>query len=135
MDVRHTRDSQRPLRVLLAEDNPVNRLVLVRLIEKRGHRVVAVENGREALAALEQDSFDLVLMDIQMPEMDGLEATAAIRRREENSGRHLPIVAVTTYTTAEDRERCLRAGMDGFHGKPVEPARLFATMEQIAGPR
>jgi CheY-like chemotaxis protein len=117
--------------VLLAEDNPVNRLLLVRLLERRGHRVVAVANGRDALATLEQGSFDLVLMDVQMPEMDGIQATAAIRARERGSGAHLPIVAVTTHTSNEDRDRCFRAGMDAFHGKPIEAAQLMATIERV----
>jgi CheY-like chemotaxis protein len=125
------RDGEKKLQVLLAEDNPVNRLLLVRLLERRGHRVVAVANGRDALATLEHGSFDLVLMDVQMPEMDGLQATAAIRARERGSGAHLPIVAVTTHTSNEDRDRCLRAGMDAFHGKPIEAAQLMATIERV----
>ena len=119
------------LRVLLAEDNAVNRMVAVRLLEKRGHTVVAVENGREALHALDREPFDVVMMDVQMPEMDGLEATAAVRAREGVRGGHVPIVALTAHAMKGDRERCLEAGMDAYVSKPVNAEELFATLARL----
>jgi CheY-like chemotaxis protein len=102
-----------PLRVLLAEDNQVNQLLATRLLEKRGHQITVARNGIEALVALDQQSFDIVLMDLQMPEMDGFEATAVIREREKGSGSHLPVIALTAHAMKGDREKCLAAGMDG----------------------
>jgi CheY-like chemotaxis protein/HPt (histidine-containing phosphotransfer) domain-containing protein len=128
--------SARPLRILLAEDNPVNQHVAARILEKRGHTVVVVHNGREAVEALSPDAtaaFHVVLMDVQMPEMDGLAATAAIRARESASGGHIPIVAMTAHAMEGDRERCLRAGMDGYVTKPVEADRLIEAVESAAG--
>ena len=119
------------LHVLLAEDNAVNRKVAVRLLEKRGHTVVAVEDGRQALRALDGERFDVALMDVQMPEMDGFEATAAVRARERVEGGHLPIVALTAYAMKGDRERCLEAGMDAYVAKPVNADELFATLERL----
>ena len=119
------------LHVLLAEDNAVNRKVAVRLLQKRGHMVVAVEDGRQALRALDGERFDVVLMDVQMPEMDGFEATAAVRARERVEGGHLPIVALTAYAMKGDRERCLEAGMDAYVAKPVNADELFATLERL----
>jgi len=119
------------LHVLLAEDNAVNRKVAVRLLEKRGHTVVAVEDGRQALRALDGERFDIALMDVQMPEMDGFEATAAVRARERVEGGHLPIVALTAYAMKGDRERCLEAGMDAYVAKPVNAEELFATLERL----
>ncbi len=119
------------LRVLLAEDNAVNRKVAVRLLEKRGHTVVAVEDGRQALQALDRERFDVVLMDVQMPEMDGFEAAAAIRARERAEGGHVPIVALTAHAMKGDRERCLDAGMDAYLAKPVSSEELFATLEGL----
>jgi PAS domain S-box-containing protein len=136
---------ERPgLRILLAEDNLVNQLLATRLLEKRGHTVVVANNGREALEKLqiadcrlqvsEQSAIcnlqsaipvDLVLMDVQMPEMDGLEATAAIRRHEQDTGRHVPIIALTAHAMEGDRDRCLDAGMDGFVSKPLQGEELF----------
>jgi CheY-like chemotaxis protein len=112
------------LRVLVAEDNPVNQRLAVRLLEKRGHRVEVVANGREALQALDKQRFDLVLMDVQMPEMDGVEATAAIRRKERGSGWHTPIVALTANAMKGDREKYLTSGMDGYLTKPIRPLEL-----------
>jgi two-component system sensor histidine kinase/response regulator len=114
----------RPLRVLVAEDNPVNRKLIVRLLEQRGHTVLTAGNGVEAVQAVRQEDFDLLLMDVQMPEMDGLEATAAIRA-EEPPGQHLPIVALTAHAMKGDEERCLAAGMDGYVSKPVAVEALF----------
>src|SRR4051794_16217508 len=109
-----------PLRVLLVEDNIINQKVASRMLEKNGHNVFTVNNGREALDVLGEQQFDAVLMDVQMPEMDGLEATAAIRASEQGTDRHLPIVAFTARALTGDRERCLDAGMDGYLSKPVQ---------------
>jgi CheY-like chemotaxis protein len=121
----------RRLRVLVAEDNAVNRTLVVRLLQKRGHRVTVVENGREALAALEREAFDVALMDVQMPELDGFEATAEIRARERTGGRRLPIVAMTAHAMKGDRERCLAAGMDGYVSKPLDRRKLYETIERL----
>jgi two-component system sensor histidine kinase/response regulator len=123
----------RPRNILLSEDNPVNQKLATRLLEKAGHRVTLAATGREALAAWENagiPGFDVVLMDIQMPEMDGMEATAAIREREKNSGRHVPILAMTAHAMRGDKERCLASGMDGYISKPIQPAGLFAEIER-----
>src|SRR5262249_18365097 len=106
--------AERPLRILLVEDNPINQQVAERMLQKHGHCVVSAANGRVALDLLETESFDLALMDVQMPEMDGIETTEAIRAREQGGPRRLPILALTANAFADDRERCLRAGMDGF---------------------
>ncbi len=119
------------LHILLAEDNPVNRLLAVRLLEKRGHTVVAADNGRNALEEIERVSFDLVLMDVQMPEMDGFEAIAALRDKEKTMDRHLPVIAMTAYAMQGDRERCLATGMDGYISKPIHAEELFATIERV----
>jgi len=127
---RHSlRGGRKGLRVLLAEDNVVNQTLAVRLLEKRGCRVVVAGNGREAVAALEKGGFDLVLMDVQMPEMDGLEATAAIREKEITTGTHIPIIAMTAHAMKGDRERCLAGGIDGYVSKPVRPQELFEAIE------
>jgi two-component system, sensor histidine kinase and response regulator len=117
-------DPKKGLHILLAEDNVVNQKLAIRLLEKRGHHVVLACNGKEALAALEKDSFDLVLMDVQMPEMDGLEATEALREREQATGHHQPVVAMTALAMKGDRERCIAAGMDGYLSKPIRPQEL-----------
>jgi PAS domain S-box-containing protein len=128
---RHSlRENCNPLRILLAEDNAVNQVLAVRLLEKRGHAVTVKGNGREALAALENASFDLVLMDVQMPEMDGFEATAAIREKEKTSGNHLPIIAMTAHAMAGDRERCLEAGMDDYITKPIRQQELTEVLKR-----
>jgi len=119
------------LHVLLAEDNPINRMVAIRLLEKRGHEVAVAVNGREALEKLEHGSFDLVLMDVQMPEMDGLEATAALRDKEMTTGEHIPVIAMTAHAMQGDRERCLAAGMDGYVAKPFNARDTFATIERV----
>jgi two-component system sensor histidine kinase/response regulator len=116
-------------RVLLAEDNAVNQMLAVRLLEKRGYTVTVAVNGREALAAFEKDSLDIILMDIQMPEMDGFEATAAIRVREKSTGGHIPIIAMTAHSLVGDQERCLAAGMDGYVSKPIRTHQLFAVID------
>ena len=124
--------SERSLRVLLAEDNLVNQKLAVRLLEKRGHSVVVAENGKVALEAIEQQSFDVVLMDVQMPEIDGFEATIVIRQKEKITGGHLPVVAMTAHAMKGDRERCLKIGMDGYISKPLQPSELFDTVESLA---
>jgi CheY-like chemotaxis protein len=120
----------RALRVLLVEDNLINQKVACGLLTRHGHDVVVAENGRLALEALEATEFDMVLMDVQMPVMDGLAATAAIRQREAGTGRRVPIVALTAETLSGDRERCLEAGMDGYVAKPFEVQILFREMAQ-----
>ena len=126
-------DRQR-FRLLLAEDNPMNQRVLVRLLEKRGHNVTAVDDGRQALIALETGDFDLVIMDVQMPELDGFAATAAIRADEQGTGRHLPIVALTAHAMKGDRERCLASGMDGYATKPVDVDALQGLIASLLTP-
>jgi two-component system, sensor histidine kinase and response regulator len=108
----------------LAEDNRVNQIVATRMLEKRGHQVVLAENGEEALAALAQRSFDLVLMDVYMPGMDGIEVTKAIREKERSTGLHQPVIAMTALAMTGDRDRCLAAGMDGYLSKPIQLQRL-----------
>jgi PAS domain S-box-containing protein len=124
------------LNVLLSEDNAVNQKLAIRLLEKAGHHVTLARTGREAVAAWEnsgEPGFDVLLMDIQMPEMDGMEATAEIRSREKKSGRHVPILAMTAHAMRGDRERCLTNGMDGYISKPIHPADLFAEIERCLG--
>lgn len=118
------RDRSEILRILVAEDNLVNQRLMVRLLEKRGHRVVVAGNGKEVLAALEKETFDIILMDVQMPEMDGFEATGAIRRKEKSSGLHQIIVALTAHAMKGDHEKCLAAGMDAYLSKPIRPQEL-----------
>jgi PAS domain S-box-containing protein len=126
------RAARQPLRVLLAEDNPVNQEVALRLLERRGHSVIVAENGRQALTAIERHKFDLVLMDVQMPEMGGLEATQLIREKEKSTGEHLPILAMTAHAMQGDRERCIAAGMDGYLAKPIDPKSFLQTVEGIS---
>jgi two-component system, sensor histidine kinase and response regulator len=123
------RDPETVLHVLLVEDNPVNQRLATRMLEKRGHRVVLAGNGREALEALEKGSFDLVLMDVQMPEMDGFQATATIREKEKRSNAHLPVIALTAHAMKGDREKCLAGGMDGYLTKPIRPQELDGILE------
>jgi signal transduction histidine kinase/ActR/RegA family two-component response regulator len=122
---------QLPLQILLAEDNHVNQLVAVRLLEKQGHHVTVVSNGLDALATLEKNSFDLILMDVEMPEMDGFSATAAIRKQESVTGHRLPIVAMTAHVMKGDKERCLQAGMDGYLSKPIDTHEFMKTIRNI----
>jgi two-component system sensor histidine kinase/response regulator len=124
------RAPEESLRVLLAEDNLVNQRLAVRLLEKRGHRVAVAENGVEALKALEKEKFDLVLMDVQMPEMDGLEATAAIREKERGTGMRQAIVALTAHAMKGDREKCIAGGMDEYLTKPIRPQDLDQLLEK-----
>ncbi|HXB73010.1 MAG TPA: ATP-binding protein [Candidatus Acidoferrales bacterium] len=125
------RHSAQALRILLAEDNPVNRQLVVRILEKHGHRVSIAVDGRQAVDVLAGQEFDAVLMDVQMPELNGLEATAAIRRNELVSGRHTPIIAMTAHAIKGDREACLASGMDGYLSKPVRAAELLDALDRI----
>jgi CheY-like chemotaxis protein len=120
----------RAANILLAEDNLVNQRVAAGLLARRGHKVTVANNGREALEALEREPFDLILMDVQMPEVGGLEATALIRARELKTGQRTRIVAMTAHAMTGDRERCLEAGMDGYLSKPINQALLFEVVEQ-----
>ena len=129
---RHTlREIRHGIRVLLVEDNAVNQKLATALLEKRGFRVTTAANGHDALAAMQKDSFQLVLMDVQMPEMDGLEATAAIREGEKSTGAHIPIIAMTAHALKGDEERCLAAGMDAYISKPIRTSELFAVIENV----
>lgn len=121
--------SVRQLNILLAEDHAVNQLLMQRLLTKRGHRVTIADNGNAVLQALDNERFDLILMDVQMPELDGCETTATIRRREEQTGEHVPIVALTAHAMTGDRERCLAAGMDAYLTKPIDPRALDAVLQ------
>ncbi len=123
--------SHRCLQILLAEDSLVNQKLAQAVLRKRGHQVVVANNGREAVESVRTEKFDLILMDIQMPEMDGLEATAAIRSDEQQTGIHLPIIALTAHVLKGDRQRCLEAGMDGYVAKPIRANVLFDTIDQI----
>jgi PAS domain S-box-containing protein len=124
--------SGRRLHVLLAEDNPFNQAVLEDLLPRRGHTLHVASDGRAALTALERDDFDVMLLDIHMPELDGFQVVVAQRRREQGTGRHLPIVALTARSADGERERCLRAGMDDYLAKPVRAAELFAALDRVA---
>ncbi|MDQ7088795.1 MAG: response regulator [Acidobacteriota bacterium] len=128
-------DALGPLEVLLVEDNPVNRQLAQRLLERKGHRVEIAENGEIALRRIARKPFDLVLMDIQMPTMDGLTATRKIREKEQVRGGHLPIIALTAHAMEQHREACLAAGMDGFVTKPIHPAKLYHAMVEVLASR
>jgi two-component system sensor histidine kinase/response regulator len=136
--------NHRPLHILLVEDNSVNQRLALKLLEKRGHTVVVAENGKEALTASAAENFDLILMDVQMPEMDGFDATRAIRESETIArgpldgecahARHVPIVAMTAHAMKGDRERCLEAGMDAYISKPLRPQQLYEIIESVTAP-
>jgi CheY-like chemotaxis protein len=121
----------RSLRNLVAEDNRVNQLVVTRLMEKQGHMVTVAASGREAIAALNRDNFDVILMDIHMPEVDGLQATRMIRAREQYTGHHIPIIAVTAFAMKGDAEKCLEAGMGAYSAKPIQATELFLKINQL----
>jgi len=127
------RENRNRFRVLLAEDNPVNQMLATRLLEKRGFDVTVAEDGKAALRELNKSSFDVVLMDIQMPNMGGFEATAAIRSREKSTGAHIPVIAMTAHALKGDEERCIAAGMDAYVSKPIRTSELFATIEKFTG--
>ena len=124
-------ESRPSLRILLAEDGVVNQRVACGLLEKDGHKIVVANNGREAVDSFMRETFDLVLMDVQMPEMDGFEATAAIRQIEITTGKHVQIIAMTAHALMGDRERCLQAGMNNYLSKPIRPENLYALLEGI----
>jgi signal transduction histidine kinase/DNA-binding response OmpR family regulator len=128
---RSPREEDVPLRILLAEDNFVNQRLATRMLEKHGHRVITAANGRQVLERLATERFDLVLMDVQMPEMDGFEATASIRQMEEATGTHLPIIAMTAHAMQGDKERCLAAGMDGYLSKPLNVKELLVVAQAL----
>jgi CheY-like chemotaxis protein len=130
-----TRSSSSPLRVLVAEDNEFNAQLLEQLVVRRGHRVRLASNGREALALAEEGGFDLLLLDVHMPERDGFQVVRAVREREQTLGGHLPVIALTARSRPEDRERCLAAGMDDFLAKPIQAADLWAAMDRVVGAR
>jgi two-component system sensor histidine kinase/response regulator len=126
-----SRGSGGELNILLVEDNPINRRIAQSVLEREGHQVTVAENGAIALETLESVRFDLVLMDVQMPKLDGIETTVAIRRRERISGEHVPIIALTAHAMVRDRERCIRAGMDGYLTKPIRPAVLLDAIARL----
>ena len=130
-------EERRRLNILVAEDSPVNLKLVVRMLEKRGHAITPSTNGREALAALGTGSFDLVLMDVEMPEMDGFEATAAIRAKEKDTGAHIPVIAMTAHAMKGDRERCLETGMDAYVAKPIRAQEMLETIDRVVagGPK
>lgn len=131
---RHTlREEKHRIRILLAEDNAINQTLAVRLLEKRGYSVTVAPDGQAAVEAFQMGGFELVLMDIQMPGMDGFQATAAIREREKLTGGRIPIVAMTAHALVGDQERCLTSGMDGYISKPIRTSELFATIERMLG--
>jgi CheY-like chemotaxis protein len=122
----------RSLKILIAEDNVINQLVAKGLIERLGHEVTVVGNGQEAIAVVAQEKFDLILMDVQMPVLDGYSATKEIRRMETELGKRTPVVALTAYAMQEERENCISAGMDDFLSKPIAPAALRQMLERYA---
>jgi CheY-like chemotaxis protein len=124
-------DSLKSLHILIAEDNPINQKLAVRLLQKQGHTSTVVNNGREALENWARQPFDAILMDVMMPEMDGLEATQAIRDREKATGQHIPIIAVTANAMVGDREKCLAVGMDDYIPKPVDVTQLYEVLSRL----
>ena len=130
---RARRAGDRRLRVLVAEDNPTNQKLVVTLLTQRGHHIITALDGRQAVERAAADALDVILMDVQMPEMSGLEATEAIRERERSRGGHVPIIAMTAHAMAGDRERCLAAGMDDYVSKPLRADELFATIDRVCG--
>jgi len=118
-------------RILVAEDHPVNRKLVTKLLEKRSFIAEVAGNGEDVLRALETDTFDLILMDVQMPGMDGLQTAVAIRERERSTGRHIPILAMTAHAMNRDREKCLQAGMDAYVSKPVSPGELYRAIDEL----
>lgn len=125
------REIPKSLHVLIAEDNPINQKLAVRLLQKQGHTSIVANNGREAVETWARQSFDAILMDMMMPEMDGLEATIAIREHEKRTGQHIPIIAVTANAMIGDRDKCLAAGMDEYISKPVDTAKLYEALDRL----
>jgi CheY-like chemotaxis protein len=119
------------LHILLAEDNPINQKLTIRVLQKRGHHVTLVENGKQALEQTEKEDYDLILMDVQMPVMGGFEATERIRAREKRTGVRTPIIAMTACAMKGDKEKCLQAGMNGYVSKPIQVDELYKTIEQV----
>jgi CheY-like chemotaxis protein len=124
-------ETDKKLHILIAEDNPINQKLVVRLLQKQGHTPVVANNGREAVEAWAQQTFDAILMDMMMPEMDGLEATMMIREREKATGQHIPIIAITANAMLGDREKCLAAGMDEYISKPVDVTKLYEALHHL----
>jgi two-component system sensor histidine kinase/response regulator len=124
-----SRFAARRLRILLAEDNKMNQQLTMEFLKRRGHGVRLAQNGFEVLAAVEEEHFDVILMDVEMPEMDGFKATAAIREREKAEGARIPIVAITGHATKSDKQRCIDAGMDAYICKPIRSSELFDIIE------
>jgi len=131
---REARD-RRPLHILLAEDNLINQRLAMRLLEKEGYVTISATNGGEAVKLYSERSFDLILMDVHMPEMSGIEATRAIRQLEASTGRHVPIIALTASAMSEDKEACLEVGMDEYISKPISPEEFLRTLQRVASPR
>src|SRR5260370_22013060 len=125
----------KPLRILVAEDNEFNAQLLEQLLVRRGHRVRLANNGRLALSLAQQGAFDLLLLDVHMPELDGFQVIQAIREWERSAGGHLPVVALTARSRQQDRERCLAAGMDDFLAKPIQAGNLWVTIDRVVGAR
>jgi len=121
----------RPLHILLAEDSLINQKVAIHILEKQGHRISVADNGKSVLYALKRECFDLVLMDIQMPKMNGLEVTASIRKKEKITGTHIPIIAITAHGLKGDRERYLEAGLDDYITKPIKQDELIKTLNRV----
>ena len=121
------------MRILVVEDNPVNQTLALRLLQRRGFSAKVVSDGIQALEALEQERFDLVLMDLQMPNRDGLQTIADIRRKELLTGEHIPVIALTAHAMVGDHQRCIDAGMDAYIAKPIDKNLLFAAIDQVTG--
>ena len=124
-------NGRQPLRILLVEDEYINRILAVTVLEREGWKVTVAGNGVQALELIDKKYFDLILMDIQMPELNGYEATRTIRKNEDHTGRHVPIIAMTAYAVKGDREKCLAVGMDGYVSKPIRPDQLHAEIELV----
>jgi CheY-like chemotaxis protein len=123
--------SQGKYRILVAEDNAVNRKLAYYILHNHGHQVTMVENGKEAVRTWEEQMFDLILMDIQMPKMDGFQATSLIREKEKNSGHHIPIIAITAHAMKGDSEKCIQGGMDEYISKPIKADRLLSLIDRL----
>jgi CheY-like chemotaxis protein len=133
--LKEQRDPMDTLRILIVEDNPVNQLLLTRLLDKRGHSVTVAGNGKLALESIENHTYDLVFMDVQMPEMDGIEATILLRERERKTATHLTVIGATAHAMVGDRERCLQAGMDGYLSKPIRAKELDELLDRYLAAR